>query len=248
MPPPDFSKLLAHPDCEEIISKLATGYPAKEISDWLKLKYDKADQGHLRLSSSILSQFSETNLDLYNTMRTDLEKVKTGTIDKKLASSLKNNKTYQEQLALAAGKEVNIMQTMVDTIHIVKARLEQIYDKVQQNPENTKPDYVLIKYIELLNQTAEKYDRIVNNAPDQIIQHNITIQTIEQHTAVLQNAVWEVLSEMDQDIAFMFMEKLNSKLAVLKGPEQEVLAQDKRLKEAELIGIVAEKIEEGNKE
>ena len=71
------------------------------------------------------------------------------------------------------------MQTMVDTIHIVKARLEQIYDKVQQNPENTKPDYVLIKYIELLNQTAEKYDRIVNNAPDQIIQHNITIQTIK---------------------------------------------------------------------
>ena len=37
----DFSKVLDHPDQDEIISKLMAGVTPKDINEWLKLKYAK---------------------------------------------------------------------------------------------------------------------------------------------------------------------------------------------------------------
>ena len=245
MAPPDFSRILEHPDCDDIISKLLTGVPAKDITDWLKLKYDKPEQGHLRLPSTLLKTFADSNIDLYNSMKTDLEKVKNGgAIEKKIAASLKNNKTYAERLNEVAEKEIDVIQTMTDTVHLIKTRIEQVFDKVQQNPESFKPDYALIKWFDTLLRAVEQYDKIVNNRPDQVIQHNVNVQMIEQNTVIFQNAIREILEEMDPEQAFVFMDKLSRKMAMLKPPEPEVvLSQDKRLKEAQLLAMKAEDVD-----
>ena len=72
----DFSKILSHPDKDEIISKLVTGIKPRDVSDWLKLKYSDKEQGHLRISSKILQDFVENNLDLYNVIQNDISGVK----------------------------------------------------------------------------------------------------------------------------------------------------------------------------
>jgi hypothetical protein len=246
MSAPDFSKLLDHPDNEAIVSKLVTGEPVKDVAEWLKIKYDRPEQSHLRLPTTLLKQFLDSNLDLYSTMRVDLDQVKSGTINRKVAASLKNNKTYQERLAEVAGNEIDIKNTLQNIVNIIQVRVEQVFDKMQQNPENMKPDYVLIKWFEVLLNSTEKLDKIVNNRPDTIIQHNINVQTMEQHTAVVQDAIRETLAEMDPDAAFSFIEKINQKMAGLKAPEQQaVLSQEKRLQEAQLLtSIVTDKIED----
>jgi hypothetical protein len=236
--PVDYSKLLAHPDKDEIISKLVTGIKPKDVAQWLKLKYKKEDQEHLHLSLKLLKDFLEGNLDLYSTLKQDIEVAKDGKLDRKISDSLKNNKTYQERIAEVANTEVDIRKVMNETGIIIRTRIEQYFDRMQENPANLKPDYGLIKWFELLLNYIEKYDKIINKSPDQIIQHNVTHQVIDNYVVTLQDAIRETLSEIDADAAFLFMEKLNEKLDKLQMPEQVQpvqINQEKRMAEAKIL-------------
>jgi hypothetical protein len=240
----DFSKILAHPDKDEIISKLVNGVKTKDVSDWLKLKYPNNDQAHLKLSSKMLKEFVDNNLDLYNTLKNDVADVKAGNKqDKKIAESLLNNKTYKERLNQLADDDIDIKRIMNEVIFLIRERIEQYFDKVQENPGNLKPDYGLIKWFEVLLNATEKFDKIVNKAPDQVIQHNITMQAMDQHTAIFQDVIREVLAELDSEAAFLFMDKIREKLEKLSPPEAEKpFTQEKRLAEAKILMTQAESI------
>lgn len=229
----DFSKILSHPDKDEIISKLVTGIKPKDVSDWLKLKYTDKEQGHLRVSSKILQEFVENNLDLYNVLQNDISGVKQD--KKEISDSLKNNKTYQERIVEIADKELDIKRLLIETGHIIRQRVEQVFDKIQENPQNFKPDYTLIKWLETLLSFTDKYQKIVNEAPDTVVQHNVNIQIVEQHTIMLQDAIRETMAEVDSDMAFNFLEKLNAKMSLLQCPQHQVMSQDKKLLEAQII-------------
>lgn len=240
----DYSKLLQHPNKDEIISKLVTGVKPKEVSDWLKLKYTEKEQHHLRLSTKILKDFIDNNLDLYNTLQNDIVNNKNGqSPSKEISDSLKNNKTYKERLNELADNEIDIKKTMTETIFLIKQRIEQVFDKVQQNPENLKPDYALIKWFELLLSAAEKFQKIVNEAPDIVIEHKVSIEKIEQNTIFLQDAIRDTLNEMDPEMAFLFLEKFNEKLESIKEPEAKAFSQNKKMKEVQLLST---KINEGD--
>lgn len=237
----DFSKILSHPDKDEIISKLVTGIKPKDVSDWLKLKYTDKEQGHLRVSSKILQEFVENNLDLYNVLQNDISGVKQD--KKEISDSLKNNKTYQERIVEIADKELDIKRLLIETGHIIRQRVEQVFDKIQENPQNFKPDYTLIKWLETLLSFTDRYQKIVNEAPDTVVQHNVNIQIVEQHTIMLQDAIRETMAEVDSDMAFSFLEKLNAKMSLLQCPQPQVMSQDKKLLEAQIISSKIEGLE-----
>lgn len=242
----DFSKLLDHPDKDEIISKLMTGVPAKEVSDWLRIKYTKPDEKHLQLGSSTLKEFVEGHVDLYNDLKRDIESVKAGKqINKKIAESLLNNKTYADRINEYAQTELDIKKVITDLAIISKDRIEQIFDIIQENPRGFKPDYALTKWMETLSKLLEQYGKYVLNTPDQVIQHNVTVQRVEEYSLVFQEAVREVLTELDPDIAYLFIEKLNSKLSQLRDPTDiETMSQEKRLQEVSLLNERIKKLEE----
>lgn len=233
----DFSKLLNHPDKDEIVSKLMTGVSPKQVADWLKLKYADKEQSHLRISSNNLKDFTDNNLDLYSQLRNDIEGISSGqkAPPKEIAESLKNNKTYQERLIDLADKEIDIKQIIKETVMMVRARAIQVFDKIQSNPENTKPDYTLIKWFETLINAAEKYDKIVNESPDMIVEHKVTMEIVENRLAIFQEAVRETALELDPEIAFLFMDNLTRKLEALQEPQIQVLGQEKRLVEAKIL-------------
>jgi hypothetical protein len=131
---------------------------------------------------------------------------------------------------------------------MISARMEQVFDKIQQNPENMKPDYALIKWCEMMLNFSEKYDKIVNHSPDKVIQHNITMQTIDNYTIIFQEAIKDVLLDMEPEFAFLFMEKLNDKLLTLKPPQNEVLTPEKRLKEINTLSLKIESFNGNNNE
>ncbi len=137
--PVNFDKILQHSDCQEIISKLVSGIQAKDISEWLKIKYQGKDEAHLRLSAASLKEFMDANLDLWSTLNKDIQTVKNGTLDtKKISSALKNNKTYQERMIDMADEEIDIKKMMKSIYVMITSRMEQVFDRIQANPENLK--------------------------------------------------------------------------------------------------------------
>lgn len=237
----DFSKILEHPDYEEIISKLTNGIKPKDVSDWLKLKYPQKDQSHLRLGYSLLGEFLEGHLDLYNQIKGDIIAAKNEQkIEKKVAASLKNTKTYEErvlEMATEIGKgEIDINRYFGETVVIARARIQQFFDKMQENPSNSKPDYALIKWVETFGNLCEKYAKVVRQDPDQVVQHNVTVQVMDQYVAVMQDAIRETLAEIDPEASSLFMERISKRLASLKPIEEPAeVPQEKRLAEAKLI-------------
>lgn len=217
-----YQKILDHPDKNNIISKLASGESAASVSEYLKLKYSEKDQKHLRLSSKLLSGFIDKYLNQYEHLEKIVSDQKQGKLDKKLAASIINNKTWNERLAEKVDAELDIKLKVMQVLTLLEARAEQVFDSIQENPANFKGDYVLIKYFELLFNALEKCDKVVNERPDQVIEHNYSIKLVERHSVVLQNAIREVLSEMDPDIASLFLDKLSDKLRELEEPEEEV--------------------------
>lgn len=249
----DFSTILNHPDVDDIVSKLMGGNDPKSVCEWLKLKYPDKNQAHLRLSLKILKDFSTSGYEnFYKQVEKDMLAVKNGDkIEKQLATSLLNNKTYQERLNEAVDVKLDLAKSFQALDILLRSRIEQVFDKIQQNPEivNGKTDYVLIKYFEQLLALLEKYDKHVNNRPDQVIQHNHAVMYFDQITAITQECIRETLAEIDQEASMLFMDKMAEKMASLKLPAEmtnsrssnprELLAEVKVLQE----DILQKKIE-----
>lgn len=237
----NFSSIITHPEKDIIIEKLVTGTTPKDVNQYLKLKYPKPEQKHLIVSVAILKEFSEKHINMYAQIEKDLKSQSEGKLNVKISDSLLNNKTYQERIAELAGKEVDVVRSLERIVLTLETRLEQIFDKTQQNPEDTKDDFTLIKLHDSLVSVLEKYDKIKNNKPDQIIQHNVTVQMVESHTMIFQEAVREALMQFDADTASRFMdvfiEKLNNKK--LPGEEKRVDV-NKRLSEVKQLEQIIE--------
>lgn len=246
----DFSQILNHPDCEEIVGKLLSGTDPKNISDWLKLKYKKDEENHLHLTIKSLKDFQGSPyLDYYNQVEKDLQANKAGgKIDKKIADSLLNMKSYRDRLNEIADEKIDAAKIFKSVYLLIMTRVEQIFDKIQEDPGFVKRDSenALLKYLEQLVTFVEKHDKVINNKPDQVIQHNYVVTYLDDYTNILQETIMETLKEVDPQASFKFMEKLNPKLALLKSPtemgfgsetptEKNLLKEAKNILQAEII-------------
>lgn len=237
----DFSEILSHPDKDEIIAKLIDGTQPSSVNRWLRLKYKNSDQKHLHIPIKLLEQFLHSPyLDLKSKFHQDLNAVQSagGNLDKKISDSLLNSKTYQERIAEYAQDQIDIKKMYVTTIQIMMDRAIQVFDKIQENPSVIgKAEYTLIKWFEQIFSVLEKYDRHANAAPDQIIQHNYTVQYVDQQAAILQDIVREVISELDPEISMKFIDKLNRKIAEAKSEMNKLVPPSdiKQLESAEQV-------------
>lgn len=233
----DFSAILSHPDKDDIISKLMTGVDPKDINQWLKIKYTDKSQKHLHISIKLLQDFSKSQYTNFFTQFTDdLAAVKEDKLDRRVSESLLNNKTYRERLIEYADKKLDIEEVYINAVHIMTDRIIQVFDKIQENPGNTKTDYALIKWFEVLQNAVEKYDKHKNVAPDQVIQHNYTIQYIDQTNAIFAEVFRETLAEIDPEAALRLQDKFAEKLKKLKAPMEDKQASvDTQLEEAKVL-------------
>lgn len=232
----DFSLITDHPDSKEILSKLLSGSSPKEVSQWLKIKYPDKNQAHLRLTQKLLKEFVNSQYtDVYEQFKSDLAEVSKEDKDmhNTVSSALLNNQTYRERLQAIADKEFNILNVLDNLTVVTQQRLEQVFDRIQEEPGKFKGDHILLKYITTMFDITEKLEKIRFGAPDQILQNNVTLQAMEEYTALLQDVIRETLAEIDPDIAMLFMDKLYNRLSDLKPPTP--MTQDKRYQEAQVL-------------
>lgn len=235
----DFSEIKGHPDSEEIISKLVSGTQPKDVSQWLKLKYpDSKKQSHLRLSIKILKDFVDSGyVDCYDQFVQDLTIVKESKNLQKTdyPTSLLNSKTYRERLLAIADQELDVKKMLQSLITVCYERAEQVFDKIQQDPSKIKGDHTFLKYMNEIFNMVEKFEKIVNNAPDQIIQHNVTLQAVENNTNAILEAIRETIAELDPETSMRFINSFYEKLRVLSPPESKIIAPEQRLQEATIL-------------
>jgi hypothetical protein len=234
-------KILDHPDKDEIISKLIIGMSSKDVHEWLQGKYTAASEAKFVIAEKSINSFQDNYLDLYNMIQEDIIKSKqalvTGT-EASLELSIKNNSTYKSKMMELASHKLDARQMVANMCVAIETRFAQIFDEIQEDPRNinTKIDRVLIDYTEALGNILEKYYKFTENPADMVIQHNVTLQVVDQHISVFHDVIKEVLSQMDLETSLYFMEVFNQKMAKLKMPDKEAApSPDAQLAEVKLL-------------
>src|SRR5579885_53560 len=203
-------KILEHPDKDELISKLVCGKSAKDIHDWLAAKYTNPAEAKFVISEKSAKSFQDNYLDIYNLIQEDIAKTKQAiatSTEEQVELAVKNNPTYKSKMLELANKEIDVRQMVAQLCVAVETRLAQVFDEIQEDPRNinTKVDRLLIDYAEVLGNILEKYYKFTENPADMVIQHNMTVQVMDQHISVFHEALRDTLALMDQEASMHFM-------------------------------------------
>lgn len=239
---PTYKKILEHPDKDEIISKLVIGIAPTDIHDWLKMKYTNVSEAKFVLSEKIIKSFSDNHLDFYNDMLQDLAATKTAiatSTQDQLQLAVKSNPAYKDALLKVANNELDIERIMATMAINIETRMAQVFDEMMEDPRNinTKVDRLFAEYADILGNLLDKYHKWKEKpAADQIIQHNVTLQVVDQHISVFHDVIKEVLSQMDLETSMYFMEVFTEKMSKLKQPQADAApTQEMKLAEAKLL-------------
>ena len=230
--------IINHPDREEIISKLILGSSPKDISNSLKAKYKAVHEKRFVITEKVISIFQDKYLDLYQHLKEEILVYKnTGniSIDKEIDKTVKNNKTYKQRMDEMLNQEIDIKTTAKKLLIAIEARAEQVFDHIQANPNEFKQDRILIEYFNALSAALEKVNKVVNEAPDQIIQHNFNIQLLDQHVIIIQDAIKDVLSKLDYETSIYFMDLVTEKLKKLKEPDNYDSSTEERYAQVKML-------------
>lgn len=234
-------KIIEHPDKDEVISKLVIGVSAKDIHDWLAAKYTNVSEAKFVIAEKSIKSFQDNYLDIYNLIQEDIGKTKTAiatSTEDQLELAIQTNPTYKSKMLEIAGENLDVRQMVSRLCAAIEIRFGQIFDEIQADPRNinTRVDRMLKEYGEMLGNLLEKYYKFTEQQPDQIVQHNVTLQVVDQHISVFHDVIKEVLSQMDLETSLYFMEVFNEKMEKLKMPTQEKdLTPEARLADAKLL-------------
>ncbi len=234
-------KILEHPDKDEIISKLVIGQSNKDIHDWLAGKYTNVSEAKFVISEKSLKSFQDNYLDVYSMIQEDIVKSRqalASSTEEQLELAVKENPTYRSKMLELAGKELDVRQMVTRLCAVIETRFAQVFDEIQEDPRNinTRVDRMLKEYGELLGSLLEKYYKFTESPANQVVQHNVTLQVVDQHISVFHDVIKEVLSQMDLETSLYFMEVFNEKMAKLKAPTPDApMNTEMKLAEAKIL-------------
>ncbi len=230
-------KILSHPNRDQIISKLSAGESSRAVAKWLSAKYPNEKTYHI--SFSTLDEFRRKSLNIHGTVLQDLKnkirEQETEEMDDELTHVVKRNKTYNKKLTEIVDTQIDWRNKLIGFLNVVEARCEYLYNDItQNNPDSYKKDRLLLEYVEKMLHMVQEI-RKIEGAPDQIVQHNVTVQAIDQHSTAFQMAIQETVAELDTQIASMLMEKITSKLEKMTVKDENLLYSQADMDKIETI-------------
>ena len=234
-------KILLAPDKSEIISKLVLDIPPLEIHNWLKSKYTTVSEKQFVISEKTLQLFKDNYLDIYQTIQEDLQKTKEAAVtntEEDLQLAIQGNSTYKNAALSMINNELDV-HTMISRLCTnVELRLSQVFDVIQEDPRNinTRVDRLFKEYSEVFGALLEKYYRFCNPENTINVNHNISIQVVDQHVLLIQECIRETLQSMDLESSMLFMDLFAEKMARLKLPSPDAaMSPTDKLAEAKMI-------------
>lgn len=208
------NKILNHPDKNEIMKKLANGEPVRVIADWLKKKYPKRGEAHLRPSHTTIQKFKKEDMNLHGQVLQDVKEAKASTTmhwvkKQEKIDKMKRSSAYQELIEEAAQKEVDTQEKILNVFTLIEHRLESIFNAIQSADFiDHKLEKDMMSYLNLLLSTVDKH-KVYIEGHNQVSDTNINVTVVNDQILLLREALRQTLHAQDPSIAIMLMEKIN---------------------------------------
>lgn len=214
---PPRSKILNHPDKDEIIKLLTEGTPVRKVSDMLEERYGKKHQAHLRVSFPTLQEFKTSHLNLKGKLASDIEKEqmrasKDWLQHEEVKEIVQGTSAYQDAISKIANTELDSRKEILKIFALVESRLELLYNKVNSKETIRNDEEKLLQsYIDQLMRVMDQYKKYIDGFKE-TTEHNVNITIATSQVTMLRDAIRETLSDCDPSLSIKFMEKIYIKM------------------------------------
>lgn len=210
----DQNKVFKHPEKEEIIKKLLNGESVKNLEAWLKKKHPK--KRSLWISYATLQKFRKDHLHLEGDV---LEDIKAARKEQDLTSKeleakaiIASSSAYQQKIKEIVSNELDGNRKILEMITLVGSRLEYYFNMLQTTG-TIREDRMFIELLNTQRGLVQDWKKYVDGVADKKIEHNISLNVVNEQVTVLKNIVFEVLQDLDPKMIPVFIDKVNSRLS-----------------------------------
>ncbi len=234
------SKILNHPDREELIQKLVAGTSPNNIRLWLIEKYP--DDKEMQLAVSSISDFRKNYLNLDREAMRLLKREQ----QKKYANlphnpnagsflelpdesekehylrvknTLLSSPTYQEKLKEITTAHLDAPRLMKELHLLLQSRIEVYYNEIASATtvgDTLKADKMFAEYVRLATDVLKDSKKVwddYNSEPDE---GTIDLNIVHEMIGVVRDTVKESMNDFAPELALEFMDRLNARLSTLK--------------------------------
>ncbi len=207
------SKVLKHPDKEDIISKLLNGESLKDVERWLAKKYPRKKRLHI--SYMTLQKFRKEHLNLEGEVLEDIKnkrKVRSkAEDDAEQQMIIASSNAYQEKINEIVETEVDVTRRLLEMEKLIASRMEYYYNLLALGGD-IKDDKVFLEYINAMRNLLQDWKKYIEGFKDIRVENNINVMVVNQQVNILKESVCEVLSELDPEKIPLFIERVDQKL------------------------------------
>lgn len=207
------SKVLRHPEKEEIIKKLTSGDSVKEVERWLKKKHPKSKR--LQISWVTLQKFRKEYLNLEGQVLEDIKNKRRereqSSEELEIRARVMASNAYQEKLDEIVSTELDVTRKMLEMEKLISARLEFYYNTIIDGGD-IKEEKIFLELINAQRNLMADWKKWVEGVADKTIEHNINVNVVNEQVNVLKSIVYETLQELDPALVPIFVERVNSRL------------------------------------
>lgn len=211
------SKVIKHPDKDELIKMLLNGDSVKGIEAWLKKKYPKSKRYHI--SFITLQKFRAENLNIKGNLLEDLKAKKRtdelASVDSEVKMALMNSVDYQSKLNEIVSNEMDVARKLLEMEKLISSRMEFYFNSVS-NGGSLKGDRVFIEYLNTMRGIMQDWKKYVEGVADKKIDHNLNINIVNDQVKIMKEVIIDVLRDMDPNLVLVFMEKINKRMSHLQ--------------------------------
>jgi hypothetical protein len=211
------SKVVRHPDKEELIKMLLNGDSVKQIEAWLKKKYPRSKRHHI--SYMTLQKFRSENLNIKGNLLEDIKTKKKSdelvSADAEIRMAVMNSSEYQNKISEIVSNEMDVARKLLEMEKLISSRMEFYFNSVSSGG-NLKGDRVFLEYLNTMRSIMQDWKKYVDGFADKKIEHNVNVNIVDGQLKIMKEVVVEVLREMDPALVLVFMEKINYKMSGLK--------------------------------
>lgn len=210
------SKILKHPDHEEIIRRLTDGESVRKVVAWMKEKYP--DNKSLRLTNPTVQAFRKEYLKLDGKVLQDIQEQRLVTQrtvkEQQRQSKLESTNAYQEKINSIADSHLDVANKILRLDAIIEDRMEYWFNAIG-NGEATpgQADKEMRQYIDRQMQLLQQYKKFVEGMADHTVEHTINIKIFNDQIVIFRDIIRDILSELNPDKAIKFMDMVNKRLS-----------------------------------
>ena len=217
------SKILKHPDKEEIISRLNDGESIRKTYAWLKEKYPNNKK--LWISTVSLQKFRKDNLQLDGKVLKDIQEaaeVQQRAIDEQQRQAqLEATSAYQDKINEIANTHLDVSRRILELDTIIGDRIEYWYNAIKSGDAIPQQgDKQIQQFMDRQMNLLGQYKKFVEGMADKTVEHNVNITVMNEQISLIRDVIRDVIQEFNPDIATLFIEKLNKKLDNLEYSQQ----------------------------